>query len=105
MKKHMYLRILWPYFVGLVAFIVFYLSSQSITDFIGDSPFALLFLSWLFFSLPLIVSVIILIKDYRNCSKSQKIVCISLNSLTFISVILSGVIYYNFITTFKLPMM
>ena len=99
MKKHMYLRILWPYFVGLVAFIIFSLWTYNgikITFFLA---------SWFIFPIPLIVSVIILIKDYRNCSKSQKIVCISLNSLTLISVILSGVIYYNFITTFKLPMM
>jgi len=102
MKKHMYLRILWPYIVGIAVFIVFYLLNQSTINFIGDSFISLFFLSWLFLPLPLIVSIILLIKDYRSCNLSQKIVCISLNSLALLSIIVSAIFYYNFMTNFRM---
>ena len=102
MKKHMYLRILWPYLVGICVFIFFSIKGGNIFE---GLEVGLFLATWVIMTVPFILSIIFLVKDYRNCSRSQKVVCVSLNSLVFISIVLSGIVYYNFITTFKFPMM
>lgn len=94
MKKHMYLRILWPYILEIIMLgFLDYRVSGSLSIWI--SPFMVA--SCVMF-LPFVLSLFFFIKNYNKCSKSQKIIFVLIDVLALLLLIFCIGVYYTFLT-------
>lgn len=99
MTKHIYLKILWPYLVGVAILVIFSaFSGHFLNDFLDNITIIPLLFGWLFFSIPWIVSVVILILNYRHLTAAQKVVLVFVNAAFFALIAMDAVGYYNFIS-------
>jgi len=99
MKKHMYLRVLWPYVIGLI--VLFFLEIKSGNLFDG-LPIESILVFWLIMPIPFLLSIFFLIRNYRNFTKYQKIIFISISILMLTFIILSAFIFHEFIIQINL---
>jgi len=94
MKKHMYLRILWPYILEIIMLGFSDYESSNPLNGIRVDPLIILFF---IMPVPFLLSFILFIKNYNRCSKSQKIIFIIIDILALLLLIVSIYIYHGFI--------